>query len=867
MFILDVTINPTSQNPQAAVPAGQGQQNPQGQGAQNTEQQRQEAQRLLQELNDRVTVLGDRIRGTQRNIERTEREMPGRFNIFAGGVRRGMQQSIEADRRYLSRLQSERNTQVEVQSRINRLMQEGKYEEATAIMQGREQEYRQRILQAGRQAIRETQAANQTLADADRTLANVETGLRVAQRGTVIAGAVVATVATGGAGAPLLVTAVAGTAAGTGIGALTNFTEAAGHVAHGNMSAGDAFSRAAQQTGRDALTSAQIGISGGVGMAAGRAVIGTAGAQVAPTLTRVVVSGMVGGGSGGFTGSVLQTGTNVALGEERRSVLEIARDTVIQTGIGTISGGLGARGQAALNQTVANGGTNSLARTLLIRGTTEVAAPTALTLGTYYAVHGQIDPSQATQDVAMNVLSSMVGARINQNHQNGTYGSNWRQNLRQEFQTPTFNSMGSSIGRLFARQTPPAVSTNGQPGRVTVPSEIQNSQSYRSATRDGRAVEFVVDDNLPSGTRAQAEVVEQNGARTQRIRISRDLAESLQSNSNVARRVLSEEIDHLNQSMIDPRRNGTVMPEPEYNARRAFQEITAESSSSSRFGGPRRGEILRQMRQKMDAGDFEGALALARQNGLSNADIANFRADYEHNINPSRTGLRQRSSNTSTVEDFVRIAENFEDLQTVRQFAEGEGINGEQFNPFAQRRINQWIENSEFHNFGRLTNGGRALAEEFGMNGDIFSNGVRDRARQLAVQRLESGRTLTPAEEAILHDLGLRNWLSRARTRIERRSTPTVEDIPGGARLERVPAENRLAQRGMVEDPQVTSEFGGLLHGQTAWRLPGSNEYWVWDNTGHTNAQPGPTYKAFVRNGNRFDRVGTFDSNFRRLRD
>jgi len=466
----------------------------------------------------RLQQLDLRISGTDRSIESTQKELDrltGLSRLFSRGTRLGMQQNIEANMRYREQLVEQRQKMTDPIAQAKMFAEKGDFGRAKAILEGREKEYKEQMLKASKEARDGLGKAAQQLSESDKSLARTEAVLKTAQRGTVIAAAVVATAATAGAGAPLLLTAAAGTAAGTGMGAVTNFTEAAGHVVQGNKDASKAIRDAAVQTGRDALTSAQIGISGGVAGAAGKAVIGQAGAQAVPTLGRIVASGMTAGGAAGLTGSVIQTGTNVAMGEEKRSLGRIVTDTVVQTGVGIVTGGIGARAQAAIRPNT------STAMSVLIRGGSDVVAPTVISVGSNVLTTGKLPTlEEATQQVAIAILGSRMGAKTAQKYSDGTYTqNNWRQNLVSEMQMPNFRSVSDSIGRLFKPKIPPSSQSTPR----VIPLEDGNSKPINSTNQQATGSQPNIKDVLASiPLDGKPYVVSENGAK---IHVSRSLME------------------------------------------------------------------------------------------------------------------------------------------------------------------------------------------------------------------------------------------------------------------------------------------------------------------------------------------------------
>lgn len=636
---------------------------------------KEEAEKLKKELEQRTKNLEDRVRGASTNLSSSEesyREYKNSWNFFRGmgGEGAALEKQIETERKYKENLETQRQMLLETQSRVAKLMKEGNYALAKAVMEGKEQEYKQKISQASSQAMKGLQDTNKKLEETDKFLTRTETVLRTTRDGCVVAAAIVAT--GGAASAGFVAAAAAGTAAGTVVGGLSNLAEAGSHVANGNKGLGDALSDAAVQTGKDALTSAQIGISGGAGAATGKFLLGQAGKevakQVAISTTKKVVVGMAAGATSGFTGSALQTSTNLAMGTEQRSWGQIGTDTLRGTVVGSLSGGIGAKGQAGIDQMAANG-TNTIMRTLAVKATADVAAPTALSLGSSYGSHylfGTPAPTleQSVQEVSMAILSSHVGAKTVANQQSG-------RTIKQEFtEMPTFAAMGTSIKNLYARQTPlPLVpkSTLQIPSqKVEVPKEVKDGSSFKASEKKGE-VSVTKDETLPEGVEAQAISIEKEGRRSTEIKLSKEHADGVENKTPASLRKLEHEVAHANQKMIDPVKvdgsgNKIIMTEAEYMARRAFQELEARAHTDRAFDGI---ENIRELSEMSDlilgSKDYEKALAVAKEYGLTDADVANYKADYKNNINPNRDRLVQTSNSTETASEFVvESAETYE---------------------------------------------------------------------------------------------------------------------------------------------------------------------------------------------------------------
>ena len=642
-----------------------------------------------QELQTSARGLDTRIRGAEANMRNTEREMEDINGVFTGffsrvtGTRAALQRTLDADTRYRDNLVSQRDRQNTTMREVDRLIQSGNLSEAHALLNGNEARYRQEMRGVGRQAILDLQAANQDLSQAAQSAARWESGLTTARNVCVVGGAIIAT--GGFAAAGFIPAAIAGTVAGTSIGALSNTAGAISQVGHGNMSAGDATMQALRQTGQDALTSAQVGISGGAAGSVGRGAGALLGTARAGTLAGRLTIGASAGTTGGFTGSVLNTGTNIALGRERRTAGQIAVDTVAQTLTGTLSGVAGAGTQFRLDRLASQqGGTTSALQQVLYRGAGEVAAPLALATGGTHLAHsltGREAPGleHTLESAASNILGAYVGARVSAAHNQGATST--RQIFQQEFlSAPT-------LGRLFSRTQPPAAPganptlgiTQSQPaqqGSTTtiphseLPPSIQNSNAFRyangntrathgSGNRTPRSVAVEVDSNLPQGARPQAEVVvdPRTGARTTRIRLDQETYQRLQSGDQRALQNFQHELRHANRSnLVDVHvrdGNGNITrtrSAREYVALRVLEEfqVRAGRSTGERPNSPNVRHV-REVQRLIASGDHAGAIRYGRQNGIVGSDLRNYGTNYATNRrNPNQVVQKGNATDEAT---------------------------------------------------------------------------------------------------------------------------------------------------------------------------------------------------------------------------
>ena len=563
-------------------------------------------EKLLKEIQDKIDFNRTRLQGNESNIKILEKDIK-ETGVWAkvSGHKAALQKELEADKQFRQTLLKQQTQLEQTLKQTQQLIAKGKGDEASKFAKEREEQRKDSLKLGSDRYLGGLKEANKDMQKAGDALEKTEKYLKTAQRVTVVAGAVVATAATGGAGAGFLVTALAGTGGGTGIAILTNGTENIGHVMVGNKDGWTATKDFGIQTGKDFLTSAQIGISGGAGGSAANGLRSflTEGGKQALTKGGMLGVGMTAGGTSGLTSSVLQTGTNLAMGTEERTLGQIAWDTGTNTVVGTLSGGLGAKGQSILEQ-----GTNSVAKTLLVKGATEVVAPTLLSTGSNYAVTkltGRDAPSgeQLVNDTGMAILSSWVGANAASNHQSG-------RTIKQEFtEMPTFAAAGKSITGLFTKQTPPApktlipavtggalasaTGTNTEPAPTEgkrwptkiepedLPQEIQNDNSFQAANRGDKKLVIFEDPNLPEnvGGLAGDRTIDPKSGKKVRVMLEEGTVDAMNDpthpNHEQAMKAFHEEVAHAHQAKLNPENYS----KEEFVARSLFKELAAKSTA------------------------------------------------------------------------------------------------------------------------------------------------------------------------------------------------------------------------------------------------------------------------------------------------
>lgn len=353
----------------------------------------------------------------------------------------------------------------------------------------------------------------------------------------------------------------------------------------------------------------------------------------------------------------------------------------------------------------------------------------------------------------------------------------WRTNFS------NFGSSSASFFRnLFTRRSngrAPQTTKNNNGQAVDLPDSVLGTSYRRAQERLGLRV--VADESLPQNVRAQTVSTTNNGARSTTIRVNRRTAEALRDLNHPqhqnAVRALHEELTHAHQTPINPvRANGSRMSVREYMARRALQEMVARSAASSKSGGPRLQAAITEINSLISQGKYARAITIARRNGLHLGGLRGYLRDYRTGIQSNGKVLVQRSNSTASVEEMVQGVDDLESLQTARELAATEGVNTEQFNPIAQRRITEWINNDEFYNLSRAQEISNA-ASEFGISTEALTQLMRARLTTLANR---NGGHLSSDQLAAANRFGLRSEIEKlcAQIRATRASTVDTEGSP-----------------------------------------------------------------------------------------
>lgn len=256
-----------------------------------------------------------------------------------------------------------------------------------------------------------------------------ETGLEVTRTVTVVAGATVATIATGGAGAGIFLSFAGGSAGGIAIGSLSNTAEQVTGVATGLKTREEARADFAGRFSEDVLTSIQSAGATATGLGAGRVFQSSSLASKLSTTVARPLTGAIGGSASGTTTTAFDTAQtlyrrNEAIAEFNRSpevqglspearrealdarlselglgLDDLALRGIVNMGSGAVGGGVGANTGA-----LRDGAKTTLGKlsTIVVDTGTDIA----LGLGATMLTDGEIAFEQA---LAQNLQSIVVG--------------------------------------------------------------------------------------------------------------------------------------------------------------------------------------------------------------------------------------------------------------------------------------------------------------------------------------------------------------------------------------------------------------------------------------------------------------------------
>ena len=182
--------------------------------------------------------------------------------------------------------------------------------------------------------------------------------------------------------------------------------------------------------------------------------------------------------------------------------------------------------------------------------------------------------------------------------------------------------------------------------------------------------EVITSDSLPEGVMAQTETtVHPDGTRETRIKFAAGLEEAARRGEREALEIYLEEMNrHASATLLDP----SSMSEAEYTAARAFEELGAEVEAkreAAEATGGKLGAIedgvykealgrlapaisgdpaTREARSQaaLDAIQTEAELRIGSEPLITEPDLQNYRADYEHN---SKTGETRQTSNSTVL--------------------------------------------------------------------------------------------------------------------------------------------------------------------------------------------------------------------------
>lgn len=446
----------------------------------------------------------------------------------------------------------------------------------------------------------------------------------------IVAAATVATVGTAGLGASL----GAGLVAGTGIGVLANSGEAAVHVAAGTKSTEQAILDACEQTKQHAVDSFKATVTSAMGAGVATKVAGKM-SKAAGTAAKSYSSATTATAKAATQGAVsaaansgydlnakyqqaredfnkqyadqIKNGNEKELSETRDKFFKdrgldlqtMATHFAIDTSAGAVSGLIGGRVALKADQVMPGASSN------LVRGAALVSADTTtgvvIGLGSA-AAKGELNKDSLAREISSNVVSSLAG-------------------------TSSHHAQSKNLSAHIGRSTK-AERT------IKPPAAINDFAPTAAKPR----IEISADPNLPA---SEAQTV----TRTGETRPS-ETTIKLKSSDD-----LHHEILHSTQAGIDPgtTASGKIMPQDEYIARRALQELEAKPTKDQAHA-----EIKSLLDAATKANPEEATkhLKAAADLGalsLSTADLKQYHEDYQTNLNrKAGEPVRQKSFTAKT---------------------------------------------------------------------------------------------------------------------------------------------------------------------------------------------------------------------------
>ncbi|MDD9897818.1 MAG: hypothetical protein OXU45_02340 [Candidatus Melainabacteria bacterium] len=574
----------------------------------------QAAAAQLAELHGTGTQLNSLIRGDSKDkegglefkISDTQRDIDQSGVLsWIGGRTDSLRTSLGAERANKKELEQLEDVVSTIQSRAQDLITQGRYQEAEQLLQTSNEAISDGFQASNKKLQAAYKGANEQLEQFDRNLKDFAVqGVKVVAMTSV---AMALAPATGGGSLAALTALGTGTFAAVGAGVAIDSVDAAINMGAFDESFAEAGSRVVSR--ENMYNNFKTAFSA--------ALAGSSGAQIFARLEKFGALAATAGSAGGASALVttanlteqriqaelaykeaLRSNPDLDKGEfmEERGVSasQLAKAFAIDTGTGILSGLVGLRAN----------GLKEAAKTGLAKGAIEVGEEGA------------------------NVVLGLTAAHFNDDELTA-------ESIRDELMAATAGNRASRYAsrNAEARRARTEAAGDAQQRRNTPVTETINPEQSTSAA-------------------TTVEVDSATGAR--RASQSYDSAETRNDP-----RIKAEEDLHAKETIIDP---GKVDPETgaapmdlaEYQARRALREAVAQQAADAQVAtqnGTSTSEAKQAHKQRIKdigkaiaAGDYDGALSLARDSGYINERyLDQYQQDYQHNTNPDNVNLRQVS--------------------------------------------------------------------------------------------------------------------------------------------------------------------------------------------------------------------------------
>ena len=427
---------------------------------QEKEKPNQEVLKMQKELQERLRLMDDRYKGAGKTAAETGKELKETgFFGWAAGRKETLKEQLKKEEKFAQKLVKEKEGLSRTEKRIQELMKEGKYDQAKAVMEGKEKEFlsvgqsRKNTTYASKSLQADYASANEKNKASEELLGKTETGMRAVQTtakyaaaavavtiaapviaagaviaAPVIAAGVAAVGLTGGAAtvataitttaATILAGTTVGTVAGSTLSATSNSVEAGGHIARGNKTVRQASKDAWDQTKQDTKQSALTAL----GTATGGQVAGKIAGEGVSLLRQGFGSAMAGLTNGTITQTEARLEAEFAFKEEHGDKLKNMsseeasklkteflekrgvsnRQMAISLGTSALAGGQGGTAGALRDATK-----STIAKTGITLA--EGGLSLATGLGSTYLKDGEITFESAAQEISSVALNDLVG--------------------------------------------------------------------------------------------------------------------------------------------------------------------------------------------------------------------------------------------------------------------------------------------------------------------------------------------------------------------------------------------------------------------------------------------------------------------------